>query len=277
MIGRVGDDIFGQDMRANLAAEGIDTRFIGVTPATASGVAVITVDEQGQNTIVVIPGANHAVTPDDIAAARVAIDEAAVLVMQMELPLEANLAALRLAQGGALTLFNSAPVSSALPDALYPLCDIFCPNETEIELLTGIAVQSRADAEAACRALLARGARNILLTMGERGSRRWRRLCRQLGPLPRCRRGVERCHGPGQPDRRRQRATCRRAKQLSTSGRIAGGLVLAPIFLRVLCGSACPFRSIGHAEPQRRELSFGAFLIHRANRRRNPRFPSGNT
>ena len=170
MIGRVGDDIFGQDMRANLAAEGIDTRSIGVTPATASGVAVITVDDQGQNTIIVIPGANHAVTPADITAARAAVEEAAVLVMQMELPLETNLAALRLAQGKALTLFNSAPISSALPDELYPLCDIFCPNETEIELLTGIAVQSRADAKAACQALLARGARNILLTMGERGS-----------------------------------------------------------------------------------------------------------
>lgn len=111
MIGQVGDDISGQDMRANLAAEGIDTRSIGVTPATASGVLEITVDDQGQNTIMVLPGANHAVTPADITAARAAVEEAAVLVMQMELPLEANLAALRLAQGKALTLFNSAPIS----------------------------------------------------------------------------------------------------------------------------------------------------------------------
>ncbi|MCB0051771.1 MAG: ribokinase, partial [Caldilinea sp.] len=103
MVGRVGDDIFGQDMRRNLAAEGIDARFVFESAGVSSGVAVITVDDNGQNTIIVIAGANGLVTPDDVAAAQAAIAGARVLLCQMEVPMAANLAALRLARAAGVT------------------------------------------------------------------------------------------------------------------------------------------------------------------------------
>ena len=121
MVGRVGDDIFGQDMRRNLAAEGIDARFVFESAGVSSGVAVITVDDNGQNNIIVIAGANGLVTPDDVAAAQPAIAGARVLLCQMEVPMAANLAALRLARAaGVITIFNSAPVSGDVPDRSLP-------------------------------------------------------------------------------------------------------------------------------------------------------------
>lgn len=170
MVGRVGDDIFGQDMRRNLAAEGIDARFVFESAGVSSGVAVITVDDNGQNTIIVIAGANGLVTPDDVAAAQAAIAGARVLLCQMEVPMAANLAALRLARAaGVTTIFNSAPVSGEVPAEVYELTDIFCPNETEAELLTGIEVHTLDDARLAASIILERGARAALITLGARG------------------------------------------------------------------------------------------------------------
>ena len=170
MVGRVGDDIFGQDMRRNLAAEGIDARFVFESAGVSSGVAVITVDDSGQNTIIVIAGANGLVTPDDVTAAQAAIAGARVLLCQMEVPMAANLAALRLARAaGVTTIFNSAPVSGEVPAEVYELTDIFCPNETEAELLTGIEVHTLDDARLAASIILERGARAALITLGARG------------------------------------------------------------------------------------------------------------
>lgn len=170
MVGRVGDDIFGQDMRRNLAAEGIDGRFVFESAGVSSGVAVITVDDNGQNNIIVIAGANGLVMPDDVATAQPAISGARVLLCQMEVPMAANLAALRLARAsGVTTIFNSAPVSSDVPAEVYQLADIFCPNETEAELLTGIEVRTLDDARLAATVILERGARAALITLGARG------------------------------------------------------------------------------------------------------------
>ncbi len=170
MVGRVGDDIFGQDMRRNLAAEGIDGRFVFDSAGVSSGVAVITVDDGGQNNIIVIAGANGLVTPEDVAAAEPAIAGARVLLCQMEVPMAANLAALRLARtSGVTTIFNSAPVSGEVPAEVYQLADIFCPNETEAELLTGIEVHTLDDARLAATVILDRGARAALITLGARG------------------------------------------------------------------------------------------------------------
>ena len=170
MVGRVGDDIFGQDMRRNLAAEGIDAAFVLESKGISSGVAVITVDDNGQNNIIVIAGANGLVTPDDVAAAQAALAGARVLLCQMEVPMAANLAALRLARAaGVTTIFNSAPVSSEIPAEVYALTDIFCPNENEAELLTGVEVHTLDDARLAATAILERGARAALITLGAHG------------------------------------------------------------------------------------------------------------
>ncbi len=171
MVGRVGADVFGQDMRANLAAEGIAVGHVVVTPGVSSGVAVITVAEEGENTIVVIPGANGLLAPEDVAAARATLEQARVLVLQMEVAMETNLAALRLARAaGVQTIFNSAPMSTAVPEEVYGVTDIFCANETEAEQLTGLPVTTPAEAEAAAAVIHRRGVRHVVLTMGERGS-----------------------------------------------------------------------------------------------------------
>ena len=184
-VGRVGDDLFGRDMRENLRAEGIATGYVLSSTGVSSGVAVITISERAENMIIVIAGANGQVTADDVEAARPAVTGARVLVCQLEVPLEADLAAMRLARvAGVTTIFNPAPAGIALPDEIYQLSDICCPNETEAEQLTGIAVRSQADAEAAARILLACGARNAIITLGERGSLLVNSASAQLVPAP---------------------------------------------------------------------------------------------
>ena len=170
MVGRVGDDIFGHDMRRNLESEGIRTDFVKESKGVSSGVAVITINEQGQNQIIVIPGANGLVTAADVEEAQAAITGAQVLLCQMEVPMEANLAALRIARNaGVTTIFNSAPVSSQVPEEVYGLSDIFCPNESEAELLTGVPVHTLDDARLAASMIVARGARAALITLGAQG------------------------------------------------------------------------------------------------------------
>jgi ribokinase len=172
MITRIGDDIFGSDYLANYQRLGFDTRYVLTTAGTATGVAPIWVDEpSGNNAIIVVPGANALLTPADVEQARAVIAAAKVVVCQWECALETSLAALRIGRAaGILTIFNPAPAGATLPDDAYGLCDIFCPNESETELLTGYPVATPAEAEAAARILLARGARNVILTLGDRGS-----------------------------------------------------------------------------------------------------------
>ena len=110
-------------------------------------------------------------TDKEIEAARPEIAASQITVCQLEIPVEINLAALRIArQESVKTIFNPAPARSSLPDEFYQLSDIFCPNESETELLTGMPVGTLEEAEAAARALIERGAGTVILTLGERGS-----------------------------------------------------------------------------------------------------------
>ena len=171
MVTKVGDDIFGQDTRRNYAQVGIDTTHVHVTDQAFSGVAPICVDADGNNSIVIVAGANDLLTAAEVEAARSAIAAASVLVCQLEVPLATTLAALRIARAeGVTTIFNPAPARSDLPDEIYQLSDIFCPNETETELLTGMPVNTPIEAEAAAQVLLSRGAGKVVLTLGDRGS-----------------------------------------------------------------------------------------------------------
>jgi ribokinase len=170
-VGSVGDDLFGRDMRANMQAEGISTQYITTSAGLSSGVAVITISEQGDNTIIVMAGANGRVDAPAVGAAWDAIASSRVLVCQLEIPLEGTRLALRKArEAGVLTIFNPAPAAGDLPDELFELSDICCPNETEAEILTGIPVKTQEDAEAAAQRLLERGAQNVIITLGARGA-----------------------------------------------------------------------------------------------------------
>lgn len=170
-VGKVGSDLFGRDMLKNFAAEGINAAYVAMTEVASSGVAVITIDETGANTIVVTAGANGLLTAAEVEGAGAVIEQAQVLVCQMEVPLEANLAALRIARAaGVPTVFNPAPAVADLPEEIYRLSDVFCPNETETAILTGASGEDVSAVTEAARLLIGRGAGQVVVTLGERGS-----------------------------------------------------------------------------------------------------------
>ena len=149
----------------------MNTQHVHFTDQAFTGVAPIAVDTEGNNSIIIVTGANDLLTAEEIEAARPAIAAASILVCQLEIPLEISLAALRTArEEGVKTIFNPAPARSEIPLEFYQLSDIFCPNETETELLTDISVQSVEEAENAAKVLIERGAATVILTLGERGS-----------------------------------------------------------------------------------------------------------
>ena len=170
MVTKVGEDVFGGGTKENLAKFGIDTKHVLSTKDAFSGVAPIQVVPQGQNEIVIVSGANNALTNDEIEAAKGDIAESAYLVCQLEIDLKLTLKALQIAKEvGTPTILNPAPAVESLPKEIYELTDIFCPNETETQILTGIKVDSVASAEVAAKELLTRGVKTVLITLGENG------------------------------------------------------------------------------------------------------------
>ncbi|GIV11495.1 MAG: ribokinase [Fimbriimonadales bacterium] len=163
-IGRVGNDDFGKQALTNLQQEGIDTRFVAVSHDAPSGVALIAVSAQGENSIVVAPGANMRLTAADIQRAADAFADADAVIAQLEIPTEAVEAAAQLArQHSARFLLNPAPARE-LPPSLYAHSDYLIPNQTEGRQLTG-----ETDTPAILRALHARGCRTVILTLGAQG------------------------------------------------------------------------------------------------------------
>jgi ribokinase len=170
MISAVGDDGFGQQALTRYREQGVDTTHVRVVPGQPTGTAAILVDDQAQNCIVVVAGANSAVTTDDVRAARGVIESANAMLTQLETPIEAALEAFRLARGaGVRTILNPAP-ALPIPDALLALTSLCVPNETELETLTGLPVTSVDEALTAARALLRRGPECVIVTLGEQGA-----------------------------------------------------------------------------------------------------------
>jgi len=171
MVSKLGQDVFGENTLKNFKSWGVNTQHVHFTDQAFSGVAPIAVDTEGHNSIIVVTGANDLLTAEEVEAARPAIAASSILVCQLEIPLDINLTALRIArEEGVKTIFNPAPARSEIPQEFYQLSDIFCPNETETELITGMSVQSIVEAESAAKMLIGRGAASVILTLGERGS-----------------------------------------------------------------------------------------------------------
>ena len=168
MVGAVGDDVFGIALRDGLAAEGVDV--VAVAARTGpSGVALIQIDARGQNTIIVVPGANATVADADLAALDLALADASILLLQLEIPIASVLAAARLAHArGVVVILDPAP-AQVLPAELYPLIDIITPNETEAAALVGFAVDDAAAAARAADVLHARGAVRVVLKRAQYG------------------------------------------------------------------------------------------------------------
>jgi len=170
MVGRVGRDAFAGPLLDSLAADGIDHTFVIQDPHAATGVALIVVDDAGENSIVVASGANMRLSPTDVNAAETAIAGADALLLQLESPLETVTRAAELARAhGVTVILNPAP-ARPLPVELLALVNVLIPNESETALLTGMPVGDQAEAEAAAGALRTMGVGTVILTLGQRGA-----------------------------------------------------------------------------------------------------------
>lgn len=168
--GRVGGDDFGRHLIGNLDHFGIDTSGVAIDIGCHSGLAMIAVGPEGQNQIVVIPGANGRVRQEDAERLAGYIEAGDLLLLQGEIPAAANLTAARQARAvGARVLFDPAPVSSDFLDELIALADIITPNETEAARITGLTVTDPDSGLAAAAQLTARGAGTAIITLGAQG------------------------------------------------------------------------------------------------------------
>ncbi len=169
-IARVGRDAFGDQAIAGLLRDGIDVSRVFRDKLTPSGVALIFVAQDGENSIAVAGGANAKLSPSDVKKAAGVIRSAGLLVAQLETPLATVTAAVELAaKAGVPVILNPAP-ARPLPNSLLERISILTPNETEAELLTGIKVTDAAAAAKACSKLRSRGVGIVILTLGERGA-----------------------------------------------------------------------------------------------------------
>ncbi len=182
LVARLGRDPFGQAAFENLSREGISCDFLVRDAHSPSGVALIIVDQQGENQITVAPGANARLSTDDIEAARQEIQSADVLLLQLEVPLAAVRRAAKLAfDAGVAVILNPAP-AQALEKSLLRKVAILTPNRSEAALLTGIAVEDGESARQAASQLLESGPQSVVLTLGSEGALIASRNCLELIP-----------------------------------------------------------------------------------------------
>jgi len=169
-ISKIGRDAFGDIALKTWKDEGIVARAVQSDTEPTGGAFIFVNHDSGENAIIVYPGAGGAISPADVDAAADAIRGARAFVTQLEQPVAAAQRGLEIARAaGVVTIFNPAP-AEPIPDAIYPLCDYIVPNETEATALTGLSVATLADARRVGDALLAKGARTALITLGERGA-----------------------------------------------------------------------------------------------------------
>lgn len=170
MAGRLGDDAFGRALMESLGRDPIDRSYIQLLEGISTGVAGITVDAQGQNRILVVPGANGSFQARDMEEFRPLIARSHVLLLQLEIPLEAVERALTIArEEGVYSILNPAPATD-LPSSFYRLADLMTPNESELALLSGLPVSDLDQVRQAGQILLDRGLQRLLVTLGSRGS-----------------------------------------------------------------------------------------------------------
>lgn len=168
-ICKVGKDIFGENAVRHYRNEGLDTTGVMISEQP-SGVALISVDKKAENCIVVASGANADITEADIEANRKAIEEASILLLQLEIPVEAVVKAAKIGhEAGVYVILNPAPACD-LPEEIYRYLSLIIPNQTEIALMTGIEARDEEGAAKAVEALRDKGVKDVIVTMGSKGS-----------------------------------------------------------------------------------------------------------
>lgn len=169
-IAKTGNDVWGNQSRELLARENIDCRYVLVDADTPSGMAFITIDDHGENCIVVASGANDKLTALEVLSAKSDIEEADVVLMQLETPLDTVEVVAQSVQAWCKKLILNPAPACALPEALLRCLYLITPNETEAELLTGIKVFDAPSAHQAAQSLHRQGVKNVIVTMGSQGA-----------------------------------------------------------------------------------------------------------
>ena len=168
-IAKLGKDVFASESLENFKSVNINTQHIEQLDGVPSGIAVIAIDDKGQNMIIVVPGANGKLAPVDVDRAQSDIANAAVVVAQLEVPIETVEQAAKIANQNNIPFILDPAPAKPLSDELLSRVDILTPNETEAETLTGIKVTDEKSAAKAADALLVKGVKTVIVTLGEKG------------------------------------------------------------------------------------------------------------
>ena len=169
-LGKMGRDMFGEALARSMKRDGVRLDHAKVDAKRSTGVALITVDRSGQNEIVVVSGSNMAIHPTDIQRERSVFEPKGVLLVQLEIPVSAVTKAAELAHVREMTVILNPAPARRLPGRLLGLVDYLTPNQTELRHLSGMPISSLSSVERAARALLKRGVKRIVVTLGSRGS-----------------------------------------------------------------------------------------------------------
>lgn len=170
MLGAVGKDSMGNQLIRSLEKDGVNVDKVLVKDNLPTGVAAIVVEDSGNNAITVAPGANSGFTPDDLSDMDSLFKRAKVMLVQLETPIETVRTALRMARkNNVTTILNPAPAIE-LDDEIFSLVDILTPNETELELLSGMDTSNIERVEAAGKHLIQKGVSRLIVTLGSQGS-----------------------------------------------------------------------------------------------------------
>ena len=168
-IAKLGEDVFGEQSLKNFKKERVNTDYVQKTHEAPSGVALIMVDDKGENSIVVAPGANLKLSPADVRAAETEIAAAGAVVAQLEVPLDTIQCAAELANSSNVPFVLDPAPARELPPELLEMVDVLTPNETEAQILTGIEVTDEDSARAASKNLLERGVKAVIVTLASKG------------------------------------------------------------------------------------------------------------
>ncbi|GFR67501.1 ribokinase [Elysia marginata] len=171
MITKVGDDIFGKQFLESFKVNNVNRDHVGVVKGVSTGVAAISVADNGANCIIIVPGANNLLSTDDIVAAEETIKSAKILVCQNEISSDVTLAALKLAKKhNVKCIFNPAPAQAGMQSDFFTTPDIFCVNETEAEIMAGLTVNSVESANSASKILMkSKNCQSVIITLGSNG------------------------------------------------------------------------------------------------------------
>lgn len=171
MLGAVGTDLTGHKLLNNLEGVGVDSTHVLQCSDVGSGLALITVNEDKDNSIVVLPNANNKVTPEFIQSQKPLFEQAEIILLQMEIPHESVYAATRLGHElGKTIILNPAPAPRSIPTEILKMVDFITPNESELSILSGIQCQTLEGARLGAASLLLKGVKNVITTLGPQGA-----------------------------------------------------------------------------------------------------------